>query len=132
MMQWVMEQLIAKRRICCIEGNVNSYAKLLNSKERLAAVKEHNELCAAVAEVSAEQTKAKEARKRERQEKPETPETPETISTRNQRRQKPDQEGLLLFLDECVLAVRLSGSCSKWEVVSPVCSRSGFSAGILH
>ena len=62
-------QLIAKRRICCIEGNFNSYAKLLNSKERLAAVKEHNELCAAVAEVSAEQIKAKEARKWERQEK---------------------------------------------------------------
>ena len=62
-------QLIAKWRICCIEGNVNSYAKLLNSKERLAAVKEHNELCAAVVEVSAELTKAKEARKRERQEK---------------------------------------------------------------
>ena len=32
-------QKIAKRKICCIKGNANSYSKLLNHPKRLEAIK---------------------------------------------------------------------------------------------
>jgi hypothetical protein len=61
-------QKIAKRKIDFIEGNVNSYSKMLNNPERLEAIKDHAELIAAVAEVTAEADEEK-ARKKQRREK---------------------------------------------------------------
>ena len=61
-------QKIAKRKLCCIGGNVNSYSKLLNHLDRLEAIKEHNQLFATVAEVTAEQQLSKEAKKQKRKE----------------------------------------------------------------
>ena len=59
-------QKFAKREICCIEGNANRYLNLLNHPERLEAIKEHNQLSAAVAEVTAEQHLSKEAKKQKK------------------------------------------------------------------
>ena len=44
-------QKIAKRKIDLIEGNVNSYSRLLNNPKRLGAIKDHAQLVATVAEV---------------------------------------------------------------------------------
>ncbi len=46
-------QKIAKRRLDTIQGNINSHLKVLNNPERLAAIAEHSELIASVAESSA-------------------------------------------------------------------------------
>ena len=43
------------------------YSKLLNHPERLEAIKEHNQLCDAVAEVTAEQQMSKEAKKQKKE-----------------------------------------------------------------
>ena len=61
-------QKIAKRKIDFIEGNVNSYSRLLNNPRRLESIKDHVELVATVAEVSAEADDEK-ARKKLRREK---------------------------------------------------------------
>ena len=61
-------QKIAKRKIDFIEGNVNSYSRLLNTPGRLEAIKDHVELVATVAEVSAE-ADGEKARKKQRREK---------------------------------------------------------------
>ena len=45
-------QKIAKRRLDVIEGNVNSYSKLLNDPKRLKTIKDFNQICASVVEVS--------------------------------------------------------------------------------
>ena len=60
-------QKIAKRKICCIEGNANSSSKLLNNPKRLEVIKEHNQLCATVAEVTEEQQLSKEAKKQKKE-----------------------------------------------------------------
>ena len=59
-------QKIAKRKICCIEGNANSYSKLLNHPERLESIKEHYQLCATLAEVTAGHQLSKEAKKQKK------------------------------------------------------------------
>ena len=60
-------QKFAKREICCIEGNVNSYS---------------NQLCAAVAEVTAEQQLSKEAKKQKKGANSSGQETKKTRKTR--------------------------------------------------
>ena len=57
-------------KIDFIEGNVNSYSRLLNNPKRLEAIKDHAQLVATVAEVSAEADDEK-ARKELRREKKE-------------------------------------------------------------
>ena len=47
-------QRIAKRRLDVIEGNINSYSKLLNDPKRLKIINNFNQLCASVADVSEE------------------------------------------------------------------------------
>jgi len=47
-------QKIAKRRLDAIQGNINSHSKVLNNPQRLAAIEEHSELIASVAECSAD------------------------------------------------------------------------------
>ena len=47
-------QKIAKRRLDVIEGNVNSYSKMLNNTKILKIIKDFNQICASVAEVSEE------------------------------------------------------------------------------
>ena len=47
-------QKIAKRKIDFIDGNINSYSRLLNNPKRLEAIRDHAQLVATVAEVSAE------------------------------------------------------------------------------
>ena len=54
---------IAKRRLNVIEGNVNSYSKLLNNPERLKSINNFNQLCESVAEVSEEVEQQKVQRK---------------------------------------------------------------------
>ena len=62
-------QKIAKRKIAdSIDGNLNSYSRLLNNPKRLEAIKDHAQLVATVAEVSAEADDEK-ARKKLRREK---------------------------------------------------------------
>ena len=61
-------QKIAKRKIDFIEGNVNSYSRQVNNRKKLEAVKDHAQLVATVAEVSAEADDEK-ARKKLRREK---------------------------------------------------------------
>ena len=45
---------IVKRNIDMIDGNPNNWAKLLNDNERLKQIKDHNDIVAAVAEVTAD------------------------------------------------------------------------------
>jgi hypothetical protein len=53
---------IAKRRLDMIDGNIESYSRLLNDPKRLKSLKEYNELTAAVASVSASADAEKEKR----------------------------------------------------------------------
>ena len=54
---------IAKRRLDVIEGNVNIYSKLLNDQKILKTIKDFNQICALVAEVSEEFEQQKVHRK---------------------------------------------------------------------
>ena len=45
---------IAKRRLDVIEGNLNSYSKLINDQKILKTIKDFNHLCVSVAELSEE------------------------------------------------------------------------------
>ena len=60
-------QKIAEGKICCIKGNAYRYSKLLNHLKRLEAIKEHNQLCDTVAEVTAEQQLSKEEKKKKKE-----------------------------------------------------------------
>ena len=75
---------IAKRRIDMIDGNVNSYSKVLNSPKRLRLIKEHNDLIAAVAEVSAEVEELKTHRRLLKEQKvPERKEKKQSLATKD-------------------------------------------------
>ena len=58
---------IAKRRLDIIEGNVNSYSKLLNDPKRLKSINDFNQICASVAEVS-EEVEQRKVQRKERKE----------------------------------------------------------------
>ena len=60
-------QRIAKRRLDVIEGNVNSYSKLLNDPKRLKIINNFNQFCASVAEVS-EEVEQRKVQRKERKE----------------------------------------------------------------
>ena len=47
-------QKIAKRRLDVIEGNVKCYSKFLNDPKILKSIKDFNQICTSVAEVSEE------------------------------------------------------------------------------
>ena len=54
---------VARRRLDILEGNVSSYARCLNDTKRMDALKEHNELVASVATISAETDADKQKKK---------------------------------------------------------------------
>ena len=54
---------IGNRKLDVIEGNVNSYSKLLNDPKILKIINDFNQLCTSVAEVSDEVEQRKVQRK---------------------------------------------------------------------
>lgn len=62
-------KVIAKRRIEFIEGNVNSYAKILNGPEQLKRIKAFNQLSASIATHQREKQADKEAAKERKKQK---------------------------------------------------------------
>ncbi|KAG7365009.1 hypothetical protein IV203_038212 [Nitzschia inconspicua] len=55
-----VKQKVAQRRLNMVEGNVNSYAPCLNNQKRLSAMREMDQLIAAIAQVTADQETDKE------------------------------------------------------------------------
>jgi hypothetical protein len=47
-------QMVAKRRLDMIEGNISSYSRILNDPQRMVSLRDLNKLTAAVALVSAD------------------------------------------------------------------------------
>ena len=60
---------IAKRKIDMIDGNPSSWAKLLNDGKRLKQIKDHNDMIAAVAEVTADVERRREVNKEKKEAK---------------------------------------------------------------
>ncbi|KAG7374701.1 hypothetical protein IV203_013796 [Nitzschia inconspicua] len=58
-----VKQKLAQRRLNMVEGNVNSYAPCLNNQKRLSAMREMDQLIAAIAQVTADQETDKVERK---------------------------------------------------------------------
>ena len=88
-------QKIAKRKIDLIEGNINSYSRFLNDPKRLDAIKDHNELCAAVVEVSAELENDKSRKKLKRDRDAVEREQKETEAAKEEVKKKEELRPLL-------------------------------------
>ena len=85
------QKKLARRRHDIIDGNRKSYAKVLNSDERMEKVMDYNNLQAAIAEINVERDEDKKKKQKEKDEKKKEKERKEVekkIATENEKIEK--------------------------------------------